>query len=168
MLDTAKYRDDDSAGSLTRNEVYLAIGTGYLHQRCLASNLIMDVEKDDDRSRTRRSRGVVKGAIASTCESRGGGKSVQGAAGLGLSRPVSGMRGEAGARFSPESKSERNNIGCLVRDQPMPSRSVQTASSLPEGSAKWKRRPPGKTKVGRVMVPPAWRTAVSVASRLAL
>src|SRR5690606_26133606 len=44
-------------------------------------------------------------------------------------------------------------------------RSDQTASSLPAGSRKWKRRPPGKGKMGTVISPPAASTRASVASR---
>jgi competence protein ComEC len=44
-------------------------------------------------------------------------------------------------------------------------RSLQAASSLPDGSMKWKRRPPGKAKIEREMTPPAAATASSVASR---
>jgi hypothetical protein len=41
----------------------------------------------------------------------------------------------------------------------------QTASSLPLGSVKWKRRPPGKAKIGFVILPPAAVTDLSAASR---
>lgn len=40
-----------------------------------------------------------------------------------------------------------------------------TASSLPAGSVKWKRRPPVKEKIGRTILPPAFSTAASVSSR---
>ncbi|MDB5426727.1 MAG: hypothetical protein JWR43_702 [Phenylobacterium sp.] len=43
--------------------------------------------------------------------------------------------------------------------------SQNTPSSFPLGSRKWNRRPPGKLKMGRVMVPPAARTLASMASR---
>ena len=43
--------------------------------------------------------------------------------------------------------------------------SLQTAISLPAGSAKWKRRPPGKEKIGRTIFPPASITALSDRSR---
>lgn len=43
--------------------------------------------------------------------------------------------------------------------------SAQTPSSLPLGSAKWKRRPPGKSKGPSVTVPPAADTARRVVSR---
>ncbi len=32
--------------------------------------------------------------------------------------------------------------------------SAQTPSSLPAGSRKWKRRPPGNSKIGTVITPP--------------
>lgn len=43
--------------------------------------------------------------------------------------------------------------------------SDHTAISLPAGSAKWKRRPPGNAKIGLTTVPPAFSTASRVASR---
>ena len=43
--------------------------------------------------------------------------------------------------------------------------SAHTASSLPDGSMKWKRRPPGKLKMGFAMTPPALDTASNAASR---
>src|SRR6266516_7865636 len=43
-------------------------------------------------------------------------------------------------------------------------RSVHTASSLPLGSLKWKRRPPGNGYVLRTIVPPACLTFASIAS----
>ena len=43
--------------------------------------------------------------------------------------------------------------------------SLHTASSLPPGSMKWKRRPPGKAKIGLAMVPPALITESNAASR---
>ena len=43
--------------------------------------------------------------------------------------------------------------------------SVNTPSSLPAGSWKWKRRPPGKLKIWRVITPPAAFTLASMASR---
>ena len=43
--------------------------------------------------------------------------------------------------------------------------SPQTASSLPAGSRKWNRLPPGKEKIGLTILPPADSTAASVASR---
>jgi len=43
--------------------------------------------------------------------------------------------------------------------------SVQTASSLPDGSMKWNRRPPGKAKMGLAITPPALFTASNAASR---
>jgi competence protein ComEC len=46
-----------------------------------------------------------------------------------------------------------------------PQASVHTASSLPDGSMKWKRRPPGKEKIGRAITPPAPDTASNAASR---
>lgn len=42
---------------------------------------------------------------------------------------------------------------------------LHTPSSLPDGSVKWKRRPPGKLKIGAVIVPPALTTLSSMASR---
>jgi competence protein ComEC len=42
---------------------------------------------------------------------------------------------------------------------------LHTASSLPAGSMKWKRRPPGKLKIGLAIVPPALLTASNAASR---
>ena len=45
--------------------------------------------------------------------------------------------------------------------------SDQTASSLPLGSLKWNRRPPGNEKVGFTMAPPAAFTLDSISSRLA-
>jgi len=47
------------------------------------------------------------------------------------------------------------------------SSALHTASSLPPGSMKWKRRPPGKGKIGFAMIPPAPHTDSSAASRLA-
>jgi competence protein ComEC len=44
-------------------------------------------------------------------------------------------------------------------------RSLQAASSLPDGSMKWKRRPPGKLKIEREMTPPAPHHRVEGASR---
>ena len=44
---------------------------------------------------------------------------------------------------------------------------LQDAVELPLGSAKWKRRPPGKGKASFTMVPPASRTLFSVAARSA-
>jgi competence protein ComEC len=41
---------------------------------------------------------------------------------------------------------------------------LHTASSLPPGSMKWKRRPPGKENIGRAMIPPASQTCSSAAS----
>lgn len=46
-------------------------------------------------------------------------------------------------------------------------RSDQTASSFPDGSRKWNRRPPGKLNVGLTMTPPAAFTLASMASRSA-
>ena len=43
--------------------------------------------------------------------------------------------------------------------------SVHTASSLPLGSKKWNRRPPGKPNGSLESVPPASRTAARLASR---
>ena len=46
--------------------------------------------------------------------------------------------------------------------------SDHTASSFAAGPLKWKRRPPGKAKISRVIVPPAsttrWRTSSSLAA----
>ena len=39
------------------------------------------------------------------------------------------------------------------------------ASSFPAGSVNWKRRPPGKAKIGRTIAPPAASTAASAASK---
>ena len=46
--------------------------------------------------------------------------------------------------------------------------SDQTANSLPLGSMKWKRRPPGKLNIGLMTLPPALVTLASVASRFSL
>jgi competence protein ComEC len=43
--------------------------------------------------------------------------------------------------------------------------SLQTASSLPDGSMKWNRRPPAKAKIGRAITPPALLTVSNAASR---
>ena len=43
--------------------------------------------------------------------------------------------------------------------------SLHAASSLPPGSMKWKRRPPGKAKIGLATTPPAAHTASNAASR---
>ena len=45
-----------------------------------------------------------------------------------------------------------------------PYRSVHTASSLPLGSVKWNRRPPGKENVGFTIFPPACLTFASTSS----
>ena len=45
-----------------------------------------------------------------------------------------------------------------------PYRSVHTASSLPLGSVKWNRRPPGKENVGFTIFPPASLTFASTSS----
>ena len=45
---------------------------------------------------------------------------------------------------------------------------IQTASSLPAGSVKWNRRPPGNSNGSSSIVAPAARTASSVASRSSL
>lgn len=43
--------------------------------------------------------------------------------------------------------------------------SPQTAISLPAGSTKWNRLPPGNEKIGLTTVPPAFSTASRVSSR---
>ena len=43
--------------------------------------------------------------------------------------------------------------------------SLNTPNSFPAGSLKWNRRPPGKLKMARVMVPPAASTLACMASR---
>src|SRR5690606_9612713 len=48
------------------------------------------------------------------------------------------------------------------------SASVHTASSLPPGSRKWKRRPPGKANTGFTISPPAASTLANVASSASL
>jgi len=45
--------------------------------------------------------------------------------------------------------------------------SVHTANSLPLGSVKWKRRPPGNSYAGRTMRPPSDRIFASTSSRRA-
>lgn len=50
-------------------------------------------------------------------------------------------------------------------DSRSPHDSDQTANSVPLGSMKWKRRPPGKEKGGFVIVPPASSTAFSDESK---
>jgi competence protein ComEC len=49
--------------------------------------------------------------------------------------------------------------------QPMGQVSLHTASSLPDGSMKWNRRPPGKLKIGLAIVPPALLTESNAPSR---
>src|SRR5438876_6657464 len=53
----------------------------------------------------------------------------------------------------------------LARPVPLPPyRSVHTASSLPLGSVKWNRRPPGKENGGFTIFPPACLTFASTSS----
>jgi competence protein ComEC len=57
------------------------------------------------------------------------------------------------------------NVGEHPWAESAPYVSLHTASSLPPGSIKWKRRPPGKAKMGLAMVPPALLTESNAASR---
>jgi hypothetical protein len=72
------------------------------------------------------------------------------------------------------SELDRSHLAVLEREtdaprhvgrQPASSASAHTASSLPAGSLKWKRRPPGKEKIGLTILPPAFSTASRVSSR---
>lgn len=58
------------------------------------------------------------------------------------------------------------SVAQRVGDHPWASSpsSLQTASSLPDGSMKWNRRPPGKEKIGRAITPPAATTASNAGS----
>ena len=70
--------------------------------------------------------------------------------------------------FEKHNRAERSAAGF---EQPVPARRIplgyspQTASSLPAGSRKWNRLPPGKEKIGLTILPPADSTSASVASR---
>jgi len=72
-------------------------------------------------------------------------------------------RPSASARARPHSPAQpvwgRGSLPATPR-QP----SDQTASSLPLGSAKWNRRPPGKLKISLTIVPPLPRTVSRVCS----
>ena len=61
---------------------------------------------------------------------------------------------------------ERGGPGSLspARFSSSPYRSVHTASSLPLGSVKWNRRPPGKENGGFTIFPPASLTFASTSS----
>ena len=61
---------------------------------------------------------------------------------------------------------ERGGPGSLspARFPSPPYRSVHTASSLPLGSVKWNRRPPGKENGGFTIFPPASLTFASTSS----
>lgn len=52
----------------------------------------------------------------------------------------------------PNPQSQPLNPQSSMPDRPY---SLQTANSLPLGSAKWKRRPPGNPKISRTIFPPA-------------
>ena len=58
-----------------------------------------------------------------------------------------------------------DRVGAHPWSEVEPYASLQTASSLPDGSMKWKRRPPGKVKMGLAITPPALDTASNAASR---
>ena len=89
--------------------------------------------------------------------------------------PRSGPSEDASAPASADgaerARSERSTSE-LARESictcPAAQVSCQTASALPAGSVKWKRRPPGNSNGSSSIVPPAACTAAYVASRSSL
>ncbi|HEY6048586.1 MAG TPA: ComEC/Rec2 family competence protein [Sphingomicrobium sp.] len=65
----------------------------------------------------------------------------------------------------PRVETVAERVGAHPWAQSAPQSSLHTASSLPDGSMKWNRRPPGKAKIGLAMTPPALVTASNAASR---
>jgi competence protein ComEC len=65
----------------------------------------------------------------------------------------------------PYVDSVADHVGSHPWSQLKRSVALQTASSLPDGSMNWKRRPPGKLKIGLAITPPAFETASNAASR---
>ena len=86
---------------------------------------------------------------------------------LKLDRPA--LQKTGGVSITLGNRPRLETVADRVRDHPWAAlihqRSLHTASSLPAGSTKWKRRPPGKAKIGREISPPAPLTESSAASR---
>jgi len=82
---------------------------------------------------------------------------------------ASALRQTGGAAIylqeTPRIETVADEVGSHPWAQFRDQRSLHTASSLPDGSMNWKRRPPGKLKIGLAITPPALVTASKTASR---
>ena len=78
-------------------------------------------------------------------------------------RRTGGLAIYLGAR--PRIDSVADRVGAHPWSEVQRYDSLHTANSLPDGSMKWKRRPPGKAKIGFAITPPALLTESNAASR---